>query len=433
MRSDRDERLEIWARWIYEERPYDRERALAMLAADPVLLSDEPVLACAMGDVAAVDAALARDPDFANRPGGPKAMPPLVAVTHSPLIRYGYEQALLDSARLLLRHGADPNGTWTDPRFPDSPLSALYGAAGRNHDAAMTALLLEAGADPNDGESLYHAVESPDLACARLLLDAGARVAGTNAVARALDFDNLPALRLLLAGRPDLSVFPVLHHAVLRGRSHAHVEALLEAGANPRAVDGQGVSFRRWAAVNGRDDLDGLLRKAGIAPDAETTEEAFVAACARADAPAARAIFDREPDIVSRLPEADLEALPRSAAQGRAEAVSVMLSLGWPREVTTGWGATALNHAVIRGDAAMTRLLLREGADWTTRHGYGDTVIGTLSFASQAEAMDVGGPGDYRECAAALIEGGVPLSAFRGYGYSPEIARDLEERGDAGA
>jgi Ankyrin repeats (3 copies) len=83
-------------------------------------------------------------------------------------------------------------------------LSALYGAAGRNHDPELTKLLLVAGADPNDGESLYHSLENLD--CTRLLLEAGARIEGSNALYRVLDLDNSEALKLLLAhsGKPQL-------------------------------------------------------------------------------------------------------------------------------------------------------------------------------------------------------------------------------------
>jgi hypothetical protein len=37
-------------------------------------------------------------------------------------------------------------------------------------------MLLDAGADPNDNESLYHSTENPDLTCMQLLLQGGARV-----------------------------------------------------------------------------------------------------------------------------------------------------------------------------------------------------------------------------------------------------------------
>ena len=62
-------------------------------------------------------------------------------------------------------------------------------------------MLLDAGADPNDGESLYHSVES--LACTRVLLENGARIDDTNALYRALDFDNLAVVELLLRHGAD--------------------------------------------------------------------------------------------------------------------------------------------------------------------------------------------------------------------------------------
>jgi hypothetical protein len=62
----------------------------------------------------------------------------------------------------------------------------LCGAAGKNHDPELTKILLSAGADPNDDESLYHSLES--FTCTRLLLENGARIGGTDALYRALDF-----------------------------------------------------------------------------------------------------------------------------------------------------------------------------------------------------------------------------------------------------
>ena len=99
---------------------------------------------------------------------------------------------------------------------------ALYGAAGKNHHVALTAVLLRAGANPNDRESLYHAVESGDPTCAALLLDAGAAIEGTNALHHALDFDPLAPLLLLLARGADANVRlngdRPIHHAIRRGR-----------------------------------------------------------------------------------------------------------------------------------------------------------------------------------------------------------------------
>ncbi len=76
-------------------------------------------------------------------------------------------------ARELLERGADPNATFTNEY---GEMSALYGAAGVVHDPELTRILLEAGANPDDGESLYHSVEHGSTECTRLLLEHGATV-----------------------------------------------------------------------------------------------------------------------------------------------------------------------------------------------------------------------------------------------------------------
>ena len=427
-RSAAAERLSRWLGFVFEGQARERALALRMLGEEPSLVSGDPWLACVIGDFARIERALAADPDFANRPGGPWSMPALAAVTSSQLIRErGFEDRLLASARLLIGHGADVNGRWTDPRFPDDPLSVLYGAAGRTHHAGMTALLLEAGANPNDNESLYHSVESKDVSCTRLLLAAGARVEGTNAVARSLDYDRPEALQLLLAKRKGPPEAHWLHHALLRGRSLAHIRALVEAGANLGARDRAGTSVYAFASRMGREDVMTLLRERGVA-ELLTAEEAFVAACARGDEPTAKAMLRAAPDMLSHLSEAQLKAMPQLAAIGRSEAVRTMLALGWPREIKEGWQATALNLAIFSGDAAMTRLLLEQGADWRTVHGYGDNALGTLSFASRADDVGDTAPRDHAGCAAALLDHGVPAEAFRAYGFSDEVSDWLEGR-----
>jgi ankyrin repeat protein len=421
------ERLKRWLTCVFEGQARERALALRMLHAEPGLIAGDPWLACPVGDLGRLEGALASDPDFANRPGGPLAMPPLAAITTSQLIREPqFEERLLASARLLIAHGADVNGRWTDPRFPDDPLSVLYGAAGRTHHAGMTALLLEAGANPDDNESVYHSVESADLSCLRLLLASGARVFGTNAVARALDYDRPETLALLLAQGDTAPERHWLHHALLRGRSLAHIRALIAAGADPTAQDRHGDSVLRFASRFGRGDVVALLRERGVVEDL-TTEDAFVAACASGDEAAARTLQKSTPDIIARLSAAQLEVMPQLAAIGSLEAVRTMLALGWPREVKTAWHASALNLAIFAGDSAMTRLLLDAGADWRTMHGYGDNALGTLSFASQADDVGDGAPRDHAGCAAALLTHGVPADSFRTYAFSQEVSDLLED------
>lgn len=67
-------------------------------------------------------------------------------------------------------------------------------------------------------------------------------------------------------------------------------------------------------------------------------------------------------------------------------------------------------------------LLLSEGADWRTMHGFDNNALGTLSFASRAEEIADPAPRDYVGCAHALIGHGVPRAEFDKYTFATEVA-----------
>jgi ankyrin repeat protein len=406
---------------------YDAPRprvAAQLLLEHPELVSADVYVACAAGHLEAIERALSADPGWVDRAGGALNLPPLVAVTHSRLgLIPEYCERLRACARRLLDAGADPNqhiGNRYPPASlaaPDEagPLSALYGAAGVNRDPGLTTLLLERGADPNDGESLYHSLENPE--CTRLLLDHGARVTGTNALRRALDMPDAAALELLLAhggdpnepaGKGPTNVWgPPLLRAIAVRRSARHVAALLAHGADPRAQTVAGISAYRLAMQTGLTDVAEVLRAAG-AQEPLSEEEAFVAACARSDASEARRIQARHPELPRALTADRLRLLPDAAAWGSGEAVKLMVELGWPIDARGGdWDASALNHAVWRGDAALTAFLLAHGANWRETHGYGSHVLGTLSWSSVNEPSGIDRP-DWPACARALLAHGLP-------------------------
>ena len=427
-RNDHAARVLPWLKLVYpadvaggSDRANPRV-AVRILAESPELATDDPYLACAVGDETALRQATAADPAWVNRAGGPLNLPPLVAVTHSSLLQVPeFRDRLHRCARVLLSAGADPNqrigNRWPPGSLsaPDdaNPLSALYGAAGQNHDVALTTMLLDAGADPNDGESLYHALESA--ACTRVLLEHGARVDGTNAMYRVLDLDDIAPLELLLrhGGDPNAPArnspladwgSPLLW-AIRRRRSSRHVAVLLEAGADPSAATPGGVSAYSMALQRGLGDVAALLREA-TGPEAVSEDVQFIAACARADAAEARRIRARRPDLPGALAQAQLRTLPDMTAEGGDDGVRLMVELGWPIAVRGGdWSASALNLAVFRGNAGLTRFLLEHGASWQEEHGFGDNACGTLSWASCNEPIQ---GGDWAGCARALLEHGMP-------------------------
>ena len=428
-RDDHAARVLHWLGLVYsgdvDGRGIDRANprvAARVLVESPDVVAGDPYLACAIGDEDALRVATKLDPAWVNRQGGPLRLPPLVAITHSSLCQLPeFRERLHRCARFLLSVGADPNQR-IGLRWPpasvsapddDHPLSALYGAAGKNHDLELTKILLEAGADPNDGESLYHSLET--FTCTRVLLEHGARIAGSNAFYRALDFDNLAALELLLqhgadpneplVNSPHTEWGSPLLWAIKRRRSHRHVVALLKAGADPSVSTLSGVSAYSLALQLGLGEVAELLRENGGATPI-TEAELFIAACARGDAAEARRIRAGRPDLPGSLPEAQLRLLPDLAAEGGDAGARLMVKLGWPVAVRGGdWNASALNLAVFRGNVGLTRFLLEHGASWQEEHGHGDNVCGTLSWASCNEPID---NGDWAGCARALLEHGMP-------------------------
>jgi ankyrin repeat protein len=372
-------------------------------------------------------------------------MPPLFAITHSTLLRLpDFRDRLRQCARLLLDAGADPNQSWEDKNW-GHPVTALYGAAGKNHDATLTKMLLDAGANPNDGESLYHAVEGVEPECLRLLLDAGARVEGSNALHHQLDMENLERLRLMLAHTKDANdtgsaLGNPLIWAIRRRRSLSHVEALVKAGADPRAKTKDGISAYVFALQSGLRDVAEFLRKSG-ASETLSVEDRFIVACAAADKPEAERLLAENPDMFSRLSEAQLRQLPNLTESRNLPAVRMMVELGWPIAATGGdWQASALNLAVYQGDPELTRFLLEHGASWTERHGFGDNVNGILGWASRNEPPTYGyyeiSGGQHRlavlqrdwvGCARALVEHGMPLPES-GQDYSEAVAAFFAEQ-----
>lgn len=188
---------------------------------------------------------------------------------------------------------------------------------------------------------------------------------------------------------------------------------MLAAGADPTVRTRDGVSAYTQALRYGLPEVAAVLERAAVAADL-ADEDLFVAACASNDAQAARLIKARRPDLPAALDEVRLRMLPELAAAGCCGPVRLMADLGWPISVRGGdWSASALNHAVFRGDAGMARHLLASGASWTEERGFGDNACGTLIWASWNRPVE---DGDWVACAEALVEHGMP-GAQRDPGY----------------
>src|SRR5438034_10908017 len=153
------------------------ERADAILAAHPEIASSDIHTAAILGDDAAVRRFLADDPANATAKGGPRGWDALTHLCFSKYLRLDRARSagFVRAATALLDAGASVNTGFYEERHQPRPEfeSALYGAAGVAHHPELTRLLLERGADPNDGEVVYHTPEGWDNAALKVLVQSG--------------------------------------------------------------------------------------------------------------------------------------------------------------------------------------------------------------------------------------------------------------------
>jgi ankyrin repeat protein/GNAT superfamily N-acetyltransferase len=356
----RGQRARTLVEWATSAR---RDDAEALLALDPGLGRAALDAALVLGDAERVGAALAADAAAASRPLGGRGWEPLLYVAYSAFLGGERTDGLVACGDALLRAGADPNAAWEDDDL--ERMTALHGAAGLAHEPRLTALLLEAGADPDDGRSLRIAAGAEDPACLELLLDAGASLRGAMALAHAAQRGRVGTARVLLARGPAQwgERENALQWAVRGNASAEMVRLLVEHGADLEAsFDGTGRAPYAVALRSGRPDLAELLAKLGAQRRADPLDE-LVGACVASDGAAARRLAAEHPDAARLLRTAEADLLARWAASGRRETVELLLDLGVPVDARGPGGLTALQEAERCDDADLAELLIARGAD----------------------------------------------------------------------
>ena len=354
------------------------DRAEALLSSQPELAASSIHAAAVVGDDAAVRRLLAQDPDSVTATAAPYGGDALNYLGLSKYLRLdpARSDGVLRAATALLDAGADPNtGFWTTGEHPERE-TALYGAAGVAHHAALTRLLLERGADPNDVEAVYHSPEGYDLGAMQALVGTG-RVTPEHLalmLIRKHDWHDEAGARWLLEhgadpnGERQQGWLP-LHHALARDNSLAMIALLLDHGADP-SLEKSGMSGITRAAREGRSDVLELFEQRGI-PVALRSVDRLIAACARGDGAAARGIAAGEPGLVGEVLAMGGGLLAKFAGTGNPSGVRQLLDLGVPvaAPFVAGdgyWGippnSLAIHVAAWRGQPAVVRVLLERGS-----------------------------------------------------------------------
>lgn len=412
----------------------DIAKARVLLKADPELARDDFYLACACGEVEAVEAYLKRDPGLPARTGGVNGWEPIQYACFSRWLRCDKERSegIIAIVKRLLELGANPNAfhmiTWMEEPWKET---VLFAASGIANNAGLTRMLLEAGADineespepdPNDPkvspwgtEALYHTSEFKETQCLALLLEAKPYpLAVSYCMGRALDFENPEAVGLFLAhgADPDFRVPWMenrthLHKAVISGRSAGIVAALLDAGADVGAKDDCGLTAFQYAVRFGREDVLHLLERPGHSEATDDDRVLGLIMQGRAHAKPSQPIH---PDL-----------LCEAARRNDVAAIAHLVDAGADIDACNSgkYGTPPLHWAAWRGQFPAVRALVERGADIHKTNLYGGAALGTAIHGS-ANCFDVdGGPmmklpeeavsGDYPAIVEYLISAGAKL------------------------
>ncbi len=366
--------------------------AQELLAAHSALPDANILAAAVLGDDARVRRALALGASAADK-GGPHQWDPLTYLCFSRFLRLDAERSagFVAAATALLDAGASANTGWFEPNHSPKPEweSALYGAAGVAQHAGVTKVLMERGADPNDGEVPYHVPETDDNTVMGILLESGKLNADSlnTLLLRKTDWHDLEGVQLLLRHGADPNRVThwghtAIHGAIRSDNSKEIVETLLDAGADVTIV-ANGRSAVALAAWHGRRDLLVTFISRGVLHFTDRLD-AFIAACALGDDDGIAALRHEEPALVSQLLDEGGKLLSAFAWNANLLGMERLLALGVP--VDARWDEGSGYHGVAPASTPLhaaawyarhdaVRLLVSRGADVNARDGRGRTPL----------------------------------------------------------
>ncbi len=388
-----------------------------LLAATPSLATESPVTRAIVGDHLGLAETLDDGPagtDVVNAVAGPNGWPLLLYATYSRIETDDPARSALETVKVLLARGADPNAgfLW---RGLVPPFTALTGAFGGGESRqpwssdrlGMARLLLEAGADPNDGQALYNngigGQNHDNPSHLQLLREYGL---GTEV--------NGPWYRSL--GRqlrdPAELLYDELEAAAKRNRPEIMRFLLDEVGLDPtRAIGRSQQPPARVAATEGHGEILALLAERGVSIELDPVERALGHIRGN-NVEGLVALVAAEPETLAELRRQQPGCCNLVGAD-HANMLAHLIGLGFDindRSTTK----TPLHHAAEAGDTERARLLLDHGADanladthigatpwgWANYNGHPETaaMLEPVTVATHEPQPDitVRSPGDER-------------------------------------
>ncbi len=361
----------------------DRAAAARLLAEHPDMPKHSLFVASACADVDEVRRHLAGGQGAAGSTGGPYGWSPLLYqayARHNPGVELA---ATLETARLLLAAGADPNDGrfWHALPTPFTVLTGVLGYGERRqpwhpHAIAFARLLLESGADPNDGQTLYNRMFGSNDDHLVLLFLHGLGRDTQGPWQRLLGESLEPPTEMLRS----LLAWAIIHdqrdRVALLARHGVDILSPFTEQRGPRR--GTPVEV---ALSNGHRELADQLQALGAPPPRLRPNDAFVAAVLAGDVE----LVQRTPTkVVAQVRRKRPGLVTWAAAQGAPNAVELLVAAGFDINAlgrsdlpsNEPWH-TALHVAAENGNLKLAQRLVELGADPTIadKH-YKSTALG---------------------------------------------------------
>jgi len=295
-------------------------------------------------------------------------------------------------ARLLLEAGADPNAGYLWDGLP-SPFTALtrvfghgeQGAPAHRDEMALARLLLNAGVEANDNQTIYNRgagdVAHDDTDFLALLLDFGLGEGDGGPWRRRLPLEHQA---------PTEIVGEALQHAAEAGLIN-RVRLLVTRGVDPNGKGThpgyQGRSPYEGAVLHGNLEIAALLASAGAHTTVAEPLTPFIGLCLAADHAGVHDAVAADNRLLERAKAERADLVARAVELGRPDAVRLLVELGF--DVNARHRTTALHEAALRGHLPMVVLLLDLGADPTiVDEAYNSTPRGWAQHGNQTDVVE---------------------------------------------
>jgi len=353
------------------------DEAEEILAKHPNLATNDIHIAAILGDDKTVQKFIEEDTANAiaiSEPFGGNALIYLCMSKYLSL-KQRPEEGFLRAATLLLDAGTDVNFGFGNTEYINDVETPLYGASGVAHNANLTRLLLERGADPNDIEAVYHSPETYDNGAMEVLVNTG-KITPVNLslmLIRKHDFHDYDGAKFLLENGTDpnvywrADVYPI-HHALARGNRIEIIELLLDHGAKTDVLDKNNLTAIAHAAREGRGDVLELFKKRGIELDLQGAD-LLIAACAMNDAEQITKIVNDNPNLVNEVKAMSGNLISRFAGNGNPDGIKQLLDLGLNVNAAfegdayfgTPAGSLPIHVAAWKGYPTVVKLMIERG------------------------------------------------------------------------